>query len=345
MVDFNDPVVIEKDFLAVVKLWHVMDGIFIWEFFVTLDYEWSVIRGRRPYRRTIWLYSLTRVCTLITLILNILAFDSSAPINCQLWVIFELIFGTLAFAAASSLIVLRINAIWNRNRIAVAIAMCAWGANVAFLIHYISRVLSTWAPEQSVCVVLNTDIGVKNVITTLVSDVALLLTMLVGLLRLRRHGTVFALGQLLWKQGLVWLFAATVAEVPPSVFISLNLNGPFNLMFQTPGLVVMSIAATRMHRSLTDFFNESGPSSFDTHPTRGGHAENEDPKLISSTPVRLNQVLGVAVHTSSEDYPLAKLGQYVSNGLYGTDNQSQDKHLGLSIGSDLENGAQRGLAP
>jgi hypothetical protein len=138
---------------------------------------------------------------------------------------------------------------------------------------------------------------------------------------------------------------------------------PVTQMFQTPGLVVMSIAATRMHRSLTDFFNESGycasrppllcahvnrgrsPSSFDTHPTRGGHAENEDPKLISSTPVRLNQVLGVAVHTSSEDYPLAKLGQYVSNGLYGTDNQSQDKHLGLSIGSDLENGVQRGLAP
>jgi hypothetical protein len=25
-----------------------------WEFFTTLDYEWSVIRGRRPYRWTIW---------------------------------------------------------------------------------------------------------------------------------------------------------------------------------------------------------------------------------------------------------------------------------------------------
>ena len=156
--------------------------------------------------------------------------------------------------------------------------MCAWSANVAFLIHckstpspphlfkgsstnlpgfvlyrYLRReyfpppafgfqglsseclqVLSTWASEQSVCVVLNTESGIKNIIVTLVSDVVLLLTMLVGLLRLRRHGTVFALGQLLWKQvgnaascshcllifsckGLVWLFAATVAEVPPSV--------------------------------------------------------------------------------------------------------------------------------
>ena len=62
------------------------------------------------------------------------------------------------------------------------------------------QVLSTWAPEQSVCVVLNTESGVKNVIVTLISDVILLLTMLVGLLRLRRHGAVFALRQLLWKQ-------------------------------------------------------------------------------------------------------------------------------------------------
>ena len=25
-----------------------------WEFFTTLDYEWNVVRGRRPYRWTIW---------------------------------------------------------------------------------------------------------------------------------------------------------------------------------------------------------------------------------------------------------------------------------------------------
>ena len=25
-----------------------------WEFLTTLEYEWDVIRGRRPYRWTIW---------------------------------------------------------------------------------------------------------------------------------------------------------------------------------------------------------------------------------------------------------------------------------------------------
>ena len=81
----------------------------------------------------------------------------------------------------------------------------------------------------------NTESSKANIISVLVSDVVLLFTMLVGLLRLRQHGTIFGLGQLLWNQvggatsrllsslisfpckGLIWLFLATVAEVPPAV--------------------------------------------------------------------------------------------------------------------------------
>jgi hypothetical protein len=59
---------------TVVKLWHTVDGLFMWvfpvtktykphvaypsifswEFFTTLDYEWSVFRRRRPYQWSIW---------------------------------------------------------------------------------------------------------------------------------------------------------------------------------------------------------------------------------------------------------------------------------------------------
>jgi hypothetical protein len=56
--------------------------------------------------------------------------------------------------------------------------------------------------------------------------------MLVGLLRQRLDG----MGQLLWKQGHIWLFLATIAEVPPTVFIGLNLNDPFNLVCFRGGL-------------------------------------------------------------------------------------------------------------
>jgi hypothetical protein len=55
-------------------------------------------------------------------------------------------------------------------------------------------------PAQSVCEVLNTESNMQNVVTTLVTDVVLLLTMLVGLLQLRPYGTIFGVGKLLWKQ-------------------------------------------------------------------------------------------------------------------------------------------------
>jgi len=246
----------------------------------------------------------------------------------------------LAFAAASILIVLRIIAIWDKNRIAMAIAMGAWSSNIAFLIHNITRLHSTWSPVQGVCVVINSESTKKNVTATFVTDVVLLLTMLVGLLRLRLHGNMFGLGKFLWRQGLIWLFLATIAEVTPAVFVFLNLNGPFNLMFQTPALIGMSIAATRMYRSLTDFTN-SDRTSFTTYGTPKAHSANTDPKVVFSAPVPLDRV-EVAIHTSSEEYPSTDMSQCASYGQFSTDSQSQDTSLVLSIGSDLENGVKRG---
>ncbi|KAF8260102.1 hypothetical protein EI94DRAFT_937086 [Lactarius quietus] len=217
MLDFHNPAVIEKDFLAVVKL--------CWEFVITLDYEWSVTRGQRPYRWTIWIYSLTRLCALMTIILNMIGFDSSTPIKCQLWIIFELIFTCLAFGGATFLIVLRIIAIWKKDRIVMAIAICAWIANFGLFIHDIARIHARWTLTSSVCEVLNPETPKITIIGLLVTEVVLLLTLLIGLLRLRVHGTMFALGQFLWKQGLIWLFMAIVSELPAVVFVFLNLNG------------------------------------------------------------------------------------------------------------------------
>ena len=55
-----------------------------------------------------------------------------------------------------------------------------------------------WVPELSACGVLNTDRFKPSVIAMFVADMALLVIMLVGLLRLRLH--IFGLGELLWKQ-------------------------------------------------------------------------------------------------------------------------------------------------
>ncbi|KAH9061915.1 hypothetical protein EDB87DRAFT_1610194 [Lactarius vividus] len=55
MVSFHDPGVILQNSRGVGSeaLAHI-DGLFIWEFFITLEYDLSVLRGHRPYRWPIW---------------------------------------------------------------------------------------------------------------------------------------------------------------------------------------------------------------------------------------------------------------------------------------------------
>jgi len=123
------------------------------------------------------------------------------------------------------------------------------------------------------------------------ADVVLLLTMLVGLIRLRQDGTMFGLVKFLWNQGLKWLFLSTVAGLTPAIFIGLNLNYPFNIMFQTPALIVMSIATTWMHRSLTDFADSgSGCQALITCSILRGCTAKTDPKRILALPIPQNRV-------------------------------------------------------
>ncbi|KAI0248208.1 hypothetical protein BJV78DRAFT_1238863, partial [Lactifluus subvellereus] len=54
MVNWNDPSVLYKDYLAMIKLDHAIAGIYIWETVFTAGFELDVLRGKRPYRWTIW---------------------------------------------------------------------------------------------------------------------------------------------------------------------------------------------------------------------------------------------------------------------------------------------------
>ncbi|KAI0287760.1 hypothetical protein BC826DRAFT_738520 [Russula brevipes] len=256
MVNFRDPSVIAQDFFALVKLWHAMDGLFIWEFVTTVSYEWSIIRGRRPYRWTIWIYLITRLAALATVIHNIVALNVMTSVNCQASIVTQLIFSYLCLASASLLIVLRIIAIWNKNKVVAAIAIVVWCTNISFLIQGVFF-RAGWVPEQGRCAILKIESIRLSAIVALVTDVILFLIMLRGLMLLRRRGGTLAVGRLLWKQGVIWFLLATLAQILPTVFICLDLNDPLDLMFQSPCLITMSIAATRMHRTLVDFLSSN----------------------------------------------------------------------------------------
>jgi hypothetical protein len=127
-------------------------------------------------------------------------------------------------------------AIWDKNKVIMAISAAIWVINLGFqlagkstsslssvdlnwydlisgivevndrfqslwpscLIH--QQIRAEWVPEAKACAITNIEICKGFFINLLVTDVILLFIMLAGLLRLRRGGGSFYISRLLWKQ-------------------------------------------------------------------------------------------------------------------------------------------------
>jgi len=184
-----------------------------------------------------------------------------------------------------------------------------------------------------------------NVIVTLATDTALLLIMLVGLLRWRiREGGASSLADFLWTQGLIWLLLATLGHLPAAVFVSLDLNAPFNLMFGASTVTTVSIAATRMYRTLTDY-NARGNTI--SSPIRNGLIASQTNQIHAVTaPIRFNP-MEVSVYTDSAigwDREQCRASRPLpgDSGTYAiTDGQLHDKPCVLSVQYEAESGMEK----
>jgi len=251
--------------------------------------------------------------------------------NCEVVVLSQFILSYLALAASSLLVCLRIIAIWNRDRVMMTIATGLWVTNVSFLIQGVYRFRAKWIPSQETCVMIHMESIKISTIVALGTDTGLILVMLLGLFHLRRRGGgTMALGHLLWNQGIIWLLLAAVVGVAPTVFICLHLNDPLSFMFQMPWLVAMSIAATRMYRSLPDFFCSDVLHS---NPHSNGRNIPVD-KAVPAVPISFLD-MRVSVHTTREQCLTPQTngcGPYISMG-------GKPRGLVIDPKNDIESGS------
>jgi len=248
MVNWNDPTVLYKDYFALIKLDHAIAGIYIWETVFTAGFELDVLRGKRPYRWTIWLYLGTRYCGLLLFILTLVGEDGG-KISCQPFLDANLAFGFASWVFASLIILLRVIAIWNRQRIVTFLSVFVWLASIAINIHSMTVVKSFYNPIQKACAVLGFHKSLSAAVVALVVDIVLFMSMLVGLLR-HAHRSSTGIWYLLYQQCIIWIALACIAEAPVVVFLILNLNDAWNEMFVHTGVAILSIGAARLYRSL-----------------------------------------------------------------------------------------------
>ncbi|KAN0116418.1 hypothetical protein V8E52_006037 [Russula decolorans] len=286
--------------LSIVKFWHAMSGLYIWEYFTTLDYEWRVIRGRLPYRWTIWIYAVARFAGLVSVILCLVTMDVTTPINCQLWALFTVLFLSLASIAASLLIVLRTIAIWNRNKVVVTLTIIVWGTTVGIHLHTIALVHVVWYSTQLACGPVKNNSNALGFIATIIANMVLLLIILAGLLDMRRGGGgAFGLTRLIWKQGIIWLVLGSAFVVPQLVFTTLHLNDQLHGLFQGSSQIIMIIATTRMHRSLVNF---AAGSSHVLHGSPQVSNLTSSKTKRTDTPSTALDRVEIAIHTAIEQH-------------------------------------------
>ncbi|KAH9957075.1 hypothetical protein BGW80DRAFT_1565522 [Lactifluus volemus] len=182
----------------------------------------------------------------------------------------------------------------------------------ARLIH--SQLHSVWRPVAGLCEVPNSDITKLNVLATLATDVILLLMVLAGLLRLRLGGGgMFDLGSFLLKQGIISLSLVVFAGILPAVFLILNINEQFNLMFQVPSLISVTISATRVYRSLIHFSSDTSGLPLSRISFAKVKVDSNVSRVIPLSP------MDVVVHTTRHDDSFPRK----------TDSRSLDEQLGV----------------
>ncbi|KAH9048280.1 hypothetical protein EDB84DRAFT_1557074 [Lactarius hengduanensis] len=298
MVDWNDPPTVSAEEDALVKLVHVIGGIYIWEIVLCLGFEYSVISKQRKFTWPFLLYLGCRWCPLFAIALQLLGFDVSHKIDCQASAVLSFMSAYISFMCTSALIILRVAVLWNRSKIIIAFTCAMWIGNAAIYAYSLTTLRSAWTGK--LCSILYTDHGRISVLSTFITDLILLVLMLAGLKRWKNAPKSCGIWRLLRTQGLIWVMIVTLAELPPTVFIFLNLKDPMNTIFQNFALTIVPLGAARLYRGLIDYpaFNglvtvvneplgeHSSPFSHQTYRTKQKHDSKGGSVVLDILPVK-----------------------------------------------------------
>ncbi|KAH7909088.1 hypothetical protein BJ138DRAFT_1200998, partial [Hygrophoropsis aurantiaca] len=153
MVNWQSPAEIEKDSLIFLKMMHVLLGIYIWEFIISLYFDWAVFSGRKRFHWPLIFYFAGRYCMLFSTIGMTTSWGIfRSQVNCQALYTFTEYVGNAACGFASINLALRAIAIWAHNKwiigLVVLIILGHWP-----LILLGGILTATWIPGTGCAIV------------------------------------------------------------------------------------------------------------------------------------------------------------------------------------------------
>ncbi|KAH8829306.1 hypothetical protein DL96DRAFT_1597609 [Flagelloscypha sp. PMI_526] len=260
MPDWMSPEEIARDASAFGKFLHVLLGLYIWEWFTSLGFDWQFISGAKPFRWPLIFYFLNRYCLLFALIGITISLNVSTPIDCQSLYTFNQCVGNASIGLASINLSLRTMAVWSQKYYVVIPLVIVILGHWSFLLHGI-LLKAQYFPGQG-CVITQTDSKILAItfIYTMVFDFVVLC--LTAYKLFLGSGQRSKLIELVFKDGLIYFVIAFLGNMLATVFMLLNLNPVMSIIANVPAAIASTIVACRAVRRLLQFTSTSGVERF-----------------------------------------------------------------------------------
>ncbi|KIK46563.1 hypothetical protein CY34DRAFT_390158 [Suillus luteus UH-Slu-Lm8-n1] len=262
MVNWKSEEVIQMDSMIFLKFMHALLGLYLWEFCISLDFDWAVMTGKTRFRWPLIFYFAGRYLLLFALIGIAIALDTPSEINCQALYAFNQLAGNAAVGIASINLSFRTIAIWSQNIWLVILLVLAIIGHWSLILQGI-LLTAVWRPGVGCTITYsNTTILAATFIYSMCFDFVVLCLSAYKLawmpMRSGTNGAPTRLSRMLFSDGLIFFFIAFGSNVIATTMMVLDLNAIMSVIFNVPAAIASTIVASRVVRRLTNF-QRSGP--------------------------------------------------------------------------------------
>ncbi|KAF8635398.1 hypothetical protein AX15_000398 [Amanita polypyramis BW_CC] len=265
MPDWTSPAELRKESVVFAKFMHVLLGLYSYEWFISLNFEWDFIAGRKKFHWPMIFYFANRYLLLFTMIGITIALDSDKEINCQALYIFNQLAGDGAVGLASINLSIRTMAVWSQNKYIVGLLIVVITGHWSLILQGI-LLKAQWVPGTG-CAITNTN----NTILAAVFIYSMCFDLLVialntykllgiGLGSPRSIGSS-RLGKLIFADGLIYFLIAFFANLTATIFMLLRLNPIMSVIFNVPAAVFSTVYLSFTYEIIiTDVYTDCGMS-------------------------------------------------------------------------------------
>ncbi|TFK27079.1 hypothetical protein FA15DRAFT_666815 [Coprinopsis marcescibilis] len=320
MVNWSDPVEIARGSEAFQKIIFAFFGLYVWELFMTSDFEWSLLSRKRRFHWPLVFFFLCRYCMLTAFVGLIVSLSASSPINCMAIYTFNSWTGNMAILCASTCLMLRTIALWERRPLIIAILGVLCLAHWGLLYRGMFVVTAKWDDGVNSCVVTESDPLFLNItfFFTMGFDFVILVFTTVALLN--RNAAKSGLWKMLFHDGLVYFLISFTMNCIPAVLNILDLNPIMNVIATIPAATITSIAACRAVIRLVEFRSkEVYVHSAAVMGSNQGSGRPMPPVQVKATKAHLTRP---EVHVTTEHITMAEFPTSGTNSPYQQTNRS-----------------------